>query len=228
MFFQGPWLACCPWIRRPLRNPSTNGGNRSHNRSSSRNLTPRSWRRREDIWCLPTTTAALEELLIELRPIGEYWDSVTAGNSILRHISTCMYVGMFFLFYLCVGASIFSAIEGPLEKETIQEVIDLKKRFIESHGIDGTLIGFLPFLTRETCFVQRTPWSPSWKPSCRPTIAAWRSSRTAPPSLPGASGRASSSPAPSSPRSASTKVELSKTSQCIFDEDDDAKVTFDT
>ncbi len=42
-------------------------------------------------------------------------------------------VGMFFLFYLALGASVFKAIEGPLEKEEINSLLEQKKRFLTKH-----------------------------------------------------------------------------------------------
>ena len=45
---------------------------------------------------------------------------------------------MFFLFYLALGASVFSAIESPIEKQEIKDLIDKKKAFLEAHEcVDG-------------------------------------------------------------------------------------------
>jgi uncharacterized membrane protein YraQ (UPF0718 family) len=47
---------------------------------------------------------------------------------------------LFFLFYLAFGASIFSAIESPIEKQEVQRLIDKKKDFLKEHPcITGTL-----------------------------------------------------------------------------------------
>ncbi len=39
---------------------------------------------------------------------------------------------MFFLFYLALGASIFSAIEAPIEKRETDELVKKKKAFLET------------------------------------------------------------------------------------------------
>jgi len=44
-----------------------------------------------------------------------------------------MGLGMFFLFYLALGASVFSAIESPIEQQEIKDLIDRKKAFINGH-----------------------------------------------------------------------------------------------
>ena len=47
---------------------------------------------------------------------------------------------LFFLFYLAFGASIFSAIESPIEKQEVQRLIDKKKDFLKEHPcITGTV-----------------------------------------------------------------------------------------
>ena len=47
-------------------------------------------------------------------------------------------LGMFFLFYLALGASVFSAIESPIEQQEIKDLIDRKKAFIDGHKcVDG-------------------------------------------------------------------------------------------
>ena len=43
-------------------------------------------------------------------------------------------LGMFFLFYLALGASVFSAIESPIEQQEIKDLIDRKKAFIDGHA----------------------------------------------------------------------------------------------
>lgn len=40
---------------------------------------------------------------------------------------------MFFLFYLAFGATIFAAIEGPLEKKAVEKLLNQKKLFIEKY-----------------------------------------------------------------------------------------------
>ena len=42
-------------------------------------------------------------------------------------------LGMFFLFYLALGASVFSAIESPIEKKEIKDLIAKKQEFLESN-----------------------------------------------------------------------------------------------
>ena len=42
-------------------------------------------------------------------------------------------LGMFFLFYLALGASVFSAIESPIEQQEISNLIEKKNAFIYSH-----------------------------------------------------------------------------------------------
>ena len=47
-------------------------------------------------------------------------------------------LGMFFLFYLALGASVFSAIESPIEQQEIKDLINRKKAFINGHScVDG-------------------------------------------------------------------------------------------
>ena len=54
-----------------------------------------------------------------------------------KFISHCI-LGMFFLFYLALGASVFSAIESPIEKQEIKDLIDKKRAFVKSHTcVDG-------------------------------------------------------------------------------------------
>ena len=49
--------------------------------------------------------------------------------------------GLFFLFYLALGASIFSAIESPIEKAAMEELQKRKADFLQSHScITGTVI----------------------------------------------------------------------------------------
>lgn len=42
--------------------------------------------------------------------------------------------GLFFLFYLALGASIFSAIESPIEKAAMEELQKRKADFLQSHS----------------------------------------------------------------------------------------------
>jgi len=52
-----------------------------------------------------------------------------------------MGLGMFFLFYLALGASVFSAIESPIEKQEIKDLIDKKRAFVKSHTcVDGAAL----------------------------------------------------------------------------------------
>lgn len=44
-------------------------------------------------------------------------------------------LGMFFLFYLALGASVFSAIEGPIETAETEELISRKKAFLEKYDV---------------------------------------------------------------------------------------------
>ena len=41
--------------------------------------------------------------------------------------------GLFFIFYLAFGASIFSAIESPIEKQEMEELISKKANFLQNH-----------------------------------------------------------------------------------------------
>ena len=41
--------------------------------------------------------------------------------------------GLFFIFYLAFGASIFSAIESPIEKQEMEELISKKTNFLQNH-----------------------------------------------------------------------------------------------
>ena len=46
--------------------------------------------------------------------------------------------GLFFIFYLAFGASIFSAIESPIEKQEMEELISKKATFLQNHPcVDG-------------------------------------------------------------------------------------------
>ena len=38
---------------------------------------------------------------------------------------------MFFLFYLALGASVFSAIESPIEQKEIKDLLAKKKEFLD-------------------------------------------------------------------------------------------------
>ena len=40
---------------------------------------------------------------------------------------------MFFLFYLALGASVFSAIESPIEQKEIKDLIEKKKAFLSAN-----------------------------------------------------------------------------------------------
>ena len=52
--------------------------------------------------------------------------------------TTLIILGMFFLFYLALGASVFSAIESPIEQQEIKDLIDKKKAFLNGHTcVDG-------------------------------------------------------------------------------------------
>jgi len=42
-------------------------------------------------------------------------------------------LGLFFIFYLAFGASIFSAIESPIEKQEMEELISKKANFLQNH-----------------------------------------------------------------------------------------------
>ena len=42
--------------------------------------------------------------------------------------------GLFFLFYLALGASIFSAIESPIEKQAMEDLKSKKAQFLLEHA----------------------------------------------------------------------------------------------
>ena len=51
---------------------------------------------------------------------------------------------MFFLFYLALGASVFSAIEGPIETAETEELILRKKAFLDKYNVkDADLEAFM-------------------------------------------------------------------------------------
>ena len=51
---------------------------------------------------------------------------------------------MFFLFYLALGASVFSAIEGPIELAETEELISRKKAFLQKYNVkDADLEEFM-------------------------------------------------------------------------------------
>ena len=51
---------------------------------------------------------------------------------------------MFFLFYLALGASVFSAIEGPIETAETEELISRKRAFLEKYNVkDADLEEFM-------------------------------------------------------------------------------------
>merc|ERR550539_596250 len=53
-------------------------------------------------------------------------------------------LGMFFLFYLALGASVFSAIEGPIETAETEELINRKKAFLAKYNVkDADLEEFM-------------------------------------------------------------------------------------
>ena len=42
-----------------------------------------------------------------------------------------IFSGMFFLFYLALGASVFSAIESPIEQKEIKDLLAKKQAFLD-------------------------------------------------------------------------------------------------
>ena len=64
-----------------------------------------------------------------------YQDWASAA-SVYSHQSGFFVVisGLFFLFYLALGASIFSAIESPIEKAAMEELQKRKADFLQSHS----------------------------------------------------------------------------------------------
>jgi len=66
--------------------------------------------------------------------------STTASNQPQRNMtsnSSCSVrlfaLGIFFVFYLALGASIFSAIESPIEREEIERLREKKADFLQNH-----------------------------------------------------------------------------------------------
>merc|ERR1712109_434190 len=55
--------------------------------------------------------------------------SVSGSKGSIRLFS----LGLFFIFYLALGASIFSAIESPIEKQEIEDLITKKANFLQNH-----------------------------------------------------------------------------------------------
>lgn len=55
--------------------------------------------------------------------------SVSGSKGSIRLFS----LGLFFIFYLALGASIFSAIESPIEKQEIEDLITKKATFLQNH-----------------------------------------------------------------------------------------------
>jgi len=55
--------------------------------------------------------------------------SVSGSKGSIRLFS----LGLFFIFYLAFGASIFSAIESPIEKQEIEDLITKKANFLQNH-----------------------------------------------------------------------------------------------
>ena len=55
-----------------------------------------------------------------------------------------IFLGMFFLFYLALGASVFSAIESPIEQQEIKDLIQKKTDFVDKYScIEGNGLCFL-------------------------------------------------------------------------------------
>jgi hypothetical protein len=45
-----------------------------------------------------------------------------------------IFAGLFFVFYLALGASIFSAIEAPIEKQVTDNLRQKKEEFLQAHS----------------------------------------------------------------------------------------------
>jgi len=57
------------------------------------------------------------------------------------NIRLCIYAG-FYILYLVIGASVFSAIEGPRERELVSELREQRHQFFKDHQncMTGNLI----------------------------------------------------------------------------------------
>lgn len=52
--------------------------------------------------------------------------------------------GLFYILYLVIGASIFSAIEGPQEQSLVKELKEQRELFLKNHH--QCISGMIPFL----------------------------------------------------------------------------------
>ena len=72
----------------------------------------------------PTISASAEEDLRQTRRRSNW-----------RLLGLCM----FFLFYLAIGATVFEAIEGPLEQQELATLLEKKNDFMNTYHIPGKL-----------------------------------------------------------------------------------------
>ena len=64
--------------------------------------------------------------------------SVQVPNMALRKSNVRLIVlGLFYILYLIIGASIFSAIEGPQEKGLVKELKEQRDDFLKAHQTTG-------------------------------------------------------------------------------------------
>ena len=49
------------------------------------------------------------------------------------NMNDMIFSGLFFIFYLAFGASIFSAIESPIEKQEMEDLVTKKADFLQNH-----------------------------------------------------------------------------------------------
>lgn len=85
-------------------------------------------------------TATGHHTLVEADEDGNASGYISDGRSNWRLLG----LGMFFLFYLALGASVFSAIEGPIELAETEELISRKKAFLQKYNVkDADLEEFM-------------------------------------------------------------------------------------
>lgn len=58
-----------------------------------------------------------------------------------------IFLSAFYLFFLLVGAAIFSAIEGPIEMKRLRDLVGIRQKFLQNRQdcLNGTLYYFASY-----------------------------------------------------------------------------------
>jgi hypothetical protein len=71
-------------------------------------------------------------------------------TSLRKSTVRLLVLSAFYILYTVIGASVFSAIEGPRERDLVVHVREVRKRFLEQHNkcLTGkSLINIIIFIT---------------------------------------------------------------------------------